>query len=134
MEPVTFYFDRCFGNRLPKAINQTRPPFTTEWQHSSENRFKQTMRDDDWLAICGARNWIAFSHDRKFHSIEVEAAAIKQHKVACFCLCGANGETFDKLRYFITAYPKIMEIVKSSTPPYLYKIETNGHRFTPVEL
>lgn len=134
MEPITFYFDRCFGKRLPEALNRTRPPFITEWQHSSQNRFNQTMRDDDWLELCGARNWIAFSHDRKFHSIEVEAAAIKQHKVACFCLCGANSETFDKLRYFIAAYPKIIEIVKSSMPPYLYKIEANGRRFIEVEL
>ena len=133
MGPLTFYFDRCFGKRLPEALHRTRPPFLIEWQHSSTNQFNQTMRDDDWLQICGTRNWVAFSHDRKFHSIDVEAEAIRQHKVACFCLCGANNETFDKLRYFVAAYPKIMEIVKAETPPYLFRIQKTG-KFTRVQL
>ena len=108
-------------------------PFITEWQHSSTLRFNQTMRDDDWLEVCGKRKWIAFSHDRKFHSIDVEAEAIRQHKVACFCLCGANSETFDKLRYFVSAYPRIAEIARSETPPYLFRIQKTG-RFTQVQL
>lgn len=131
MDPLTFYFDRNFGKRLPEAIFRTRPPFQTEWQHSSRLRLNQTMKDDDWLRICGERGWVVFSHDRKFHSIAVEADAIRQHKVAAFALCGANSETFDKLRYFMLAYPKIVETVRSLKPPYLFRIEKSG-RLTQV--
>jgi PIN like domain len=123
---LTFYFDRCFGKRLPEALKRVRPPFDTEWHHSSRNRFHQTMKDDDWLEICGERGWVAFSHDRKFHSIEVEAAAIKQHSVAAFCLCGSQSETWDKLGYFIRAFPRIVRTVESERPPFLYKIDTTG--------
>jgi hypothetical protein len=91
------------------------------------------MKDDDWLEMCGARKWVAFSHDRKFHSIDVEAEAIRQHKVAAFCLCGANSETFEKLRYFVKAYPKILEIVQSEKPPFLYRVQKTG-AFTQVKL
>jgi len=133
VDSLTFYFDRCFGKRLPEALIRTKPPFLVEWQHSSRLRFNQTMADDDWLEICGKRKWIAFSHDRKFHSIDVEAEAIRQHRVAAFCLCGANSETFEKLRYFVSAYPKIIDIVKSETPPYLYRIQKTG-KITRVSL
>lgn len=126
METLTFYFDRCFGKRLPEALHRTRPPFVTEWQHNRLNRFNQTMKDDEWLEICGKRGWVAFSHDRKFHSIDVEAEAIKQHSVAAFCLCGANDETFNKLRYFVKSYPKIISIIQSEKPPYLYRITKEG--------
>ncbi len=84
------------------------------------------MKDDDWLRICGERGWIALSHDRKFHNIEVEAEAIRQHRVAAIALCGANDDTFKKLRYFAAAYPKIVEVVRAHTPPYFFKLETNG--------
>ena len=133
MEPLTFYFDRCFGKRLPEALDRARPPFVTEWQHSKRLRLNQEMKDDDWLEMCGARKWIAFSHDRKFHSIDVEAEAVRQHKVACFCLSGANSETFDKLRYFVVAYPRIIEIVRAESPPFIYRIQKSG-RITQVQL
>jgi hypothetical protein len=53
--------------------------------------------------------------------------------VRCFCLPGANDETFDKLRYFLAAYPRIVEIVQSQTPPYLFKIHKTG-QFDQVAL
>jgi hypothetical protein len=37
------------------------------------------------------------------------------------------------LRYFVAAYPKIMEIVKAETPPYLFRIQKTG-KFTRVQL
>lgn len=91
------------------------------------------MPDDEWLAICGQRGWIAFTHDRKFHSIEVEAAAILQHGVASFALCGANDKTFDKLRYFVKAYPRLLKMYAAEKPPYFYRIDAYG-RFQRVEL
>lgn len=80
------------------------------------------MRDDAWLEFCGKHGWIAFSHDLKFHSIEVEAMAIKQHSVAAFCLPGANDTTWEKLCYFVRAYPKIREIIVINKAPYLYRV------------
>ena len=133
MDKLTFYFDRCFGKRLPQALRHTRPPFVVEYQHSSKNRFKQTMRDDDWLALCGQRNWIAFSHDRKFHGIEVEIAAIKQHSVGCFYLWGANEDTFEKLRCFMGGYDAITRLARNTAKPFIYQVERNC-RITKIEI
>lgn len=84
------------------------------------------MRDDEWLEVCGKNQWIAFSHDRKFHRIDAEATAIKQHKVAAFCLCGANSPTWDKLCFFVKAYPKLVEIARNEAAPYLYRIHPSS--------
>lgn len=83
------------------------------------------MPDDKWLEMCGRQKWVAFSHDRKFHAIEVEALAIRQHHVAAFTLCGANEPTWHKLGYFVKAYAKIAAIVVAERPPYLYRLHKN---------
>ncbi len=99
-----------------------RPPFSVEYHHSKSNKFAQTMPDDEWLAICGKKKWVAFSHDKKFDSIAVEAAAIKEHSVATFALCGAALDSWYKLYYFVRAYSKITEILQTEKPPFLYRV------------
>ncbi|WP_176342572.1 PIN-like domain-containing protein [Oceanibaculum nanhaiense] len=126
MAKLTFYFDRCFGKRLPEFLERANPPFSVEHQHNKRNRFPQDMTDDAWLKICGERGWVAFTHDSKFQHLEVEALAIKQHKVAGFAIWGAQMPTWDKVCLFVRGYPKMMEIIKSEKPPYLYRLRSNA--------
>lgn len=125
METLTFYFDRCFGKRFPETLKRANPPFAVEYQNKSP--FKQDARDDDWLSYAGQKKWIVFSHDRKFHSESMEAAAIKQHEVACFYLPGADATTWNKLRYFIVAYPNICRVVQNENKPYIYQVLHTGN-------
>jgi hypothetical protein len=113
----------------PQALEHVKPPFMVEYHHSKKNNFSQTMADDVWLEICGKNQWIAFGHDQKFHTITVEAMAIKQHRVAAFYFPGANAGTWSKLCYFVRAFPRILEIVKANQAPYLYRI----HPTTRIE-
>jgi len=99
-----------------------RPPFAVEYHHGPGTKFPQGMADDAWLEICGKNNWVAFSHDKKFDSIAVEAAAIKMHSVTAFALCGASLDSWWKLRYFVRAYDKVIEILSEKKPPFLYRI------------
>lgn len=132
MDTLTFYFDRNFGKRLPKALVQARPPFLIEYHHSENNRFAQEMRDDEWLQKCGERRWVAFTQD-KLDKIQIEAMAIKQHNVAAFALWGAQLPLWYKCCHFFRAYPRIQEIVKNERPPYFYRV-TQRLRFIPVKL
>lgn len=133
MGPLTFYFDRNFGKRFPEALVLVKPPFSVEYHHSKTNKFPQNMPDDEWLSICGKNKWVAFSHDKKFDSIAVEAAAIKAHSVATFALCGATLDSWFKLCYFVRAHSKITDILKTHKPPFLYRIMPNM-RFHRVPL
>lgn len=131
MDKLTFYFDVCFGRRFPESLRHARPPFNVEYQHKA--KFKQTMKDDDWLAIRGQRNWIAFSHDRKFHNIDVEIEAIKQHQVGCFYLWGAEAETWDKLRCFARGYDDIMRLARHATKPFIFHV-AHDCRITKIDI
>lgn len=124
MGKLTFFFDRNFGTRLPKALGRVRPPVNIEWHQNQ--RFPQKMPDDEWLKIVGKRGWIVFSHDRKFHREATETAAVRQHSVGCFYLPGANHPTWDKLVIFVRVFGRLIEIVGSQSPPYVYDVNLNG--------
>jgi len=129
---LTFYFDRNFGKRFPEALALTKPPFLVEYHHSKKNNFRHDMSDDEWLEICGRNGWFCFSHDRKFHETTVEAAAVRLHRVGVFYLPGANQSTWDKLSYFVRAYPKILAHT-GSPRPFLYRVHSSL-RFEEIKL
>ena len=124
MGKLTFYFDRNFGTRLPRALAWVKPPVNIEWHQNQ--RFPQEMPDDEWLEIVGKRGWVVFSHDRKFHSEATETAAVKQHSVGCFYLPCASDSTWDKLSIFVRMFGRILEIAESQLPPYVYDVHLNG--------
>ena len=124
MGQLTFFFDRNFGTRLPRALAWVRPPVTIEWHQ--KQHFAQDMPDDEWLKIVGRLGWIVFSHDRKFHSLAMETAAVRQHRVGCFYLPYANDVTWKKLSVFVRSFDRILTIAESRPTPYVYDVYVNG--------
>lgn len=133
MDKLTFYFDVCFGKRFPETLLRARPPFAVEYHGNKNNRFKQDTPDDKWLSEVGAKGWIVFSHDRKFHDDTIAAAAIRQHSIGCFYLCGASATTWDKLISFVRGYHSIVDLAKTTERPYIYSL-TETIRFVKVRL
>lgn len=129
MGALTLYFDRCFGANLPEAIRKARPPFGIEYQNDKKgtHKFKQDTPDDVWLSAVGKSGWIVLSHDRKFHQIETECSAIKQHKIGCFYLWGNNAPTWEKLRCFVRAQDRMLEAVKTAPRPFIFEITQLGY-------
>lgn len=122
--PLTFYFDRNFGRRLPEALRKLG--LIVEFQHDKKSRFRPTMPDDEWLAEVGKRKWVVFSHDRKFHLLPAELSAIKQHEVGCFYLWGANDTTWGKARLFAKAYDRIVQAAATESRPFIYLVTKRG--------
>jgi hypothetical protein len=122
MGQLTFYFDVCFGKRFPEAISKARPPFSVEYHCSKKNRFRQDMPDDKWLSIIGQKGWVAFSHDRRFHTEEASIMAIKQHKVGCFYLPGAQKDTWTKLYMFVRAYDRLISVARETEKPFVFRL------------
>jgi hypothetical protein len=125
---LTFYFDRCLGTRFPEAIRKTKPPFGVEFQHDRKStyKFRQDMPDDEWLTIAGQKDWIVFSHDRKFHSEASECTAIQQNSIGCFYLWGNNASSWEKLCSFARAYDKIVNAIEQTPRPFVYEVTKLG--------
>jgi hypothetical protein len=110
-------------------------PFTVEYHDDPRNKFKFTQEtpDDEWLSKVAAEDWIVFSHDRKFHTILAECAAIKQYSAGCFYLPGASSPTWDKMSSFMRAYDGIAQRIAVTAKPFIYNIAYDG-RFTRVQI
>jgi hypothetical protein len=105
-----------------------RPPFTVEYHQDPNCKFKfvQETPDDEWLPKVGAQGWFVCSHDRKFHTILTECAAIKQYNIGCFYLWGASEPVWDKLRCFMSAYNGILRRAEGTRRPFIYEVMGNS--------
>lgn len=101
-----------------------KPPVNIRWHHA-EN-FKSDDEDDYWLSEIGKRNWVVIGQDRKWHSIEVEAAAVKQHNIRCFYLPCADQTRWVTLCHFIRRHAKMMELAETVPGPFIYRLAKNG--------
>ena len=91
------------------------------------------MPDDKWLSVVGQKDWVVFSHDRRFHKESASTAAIKFHNIGCFYMAGANMDTWSKLSLFMKAHPRIVDLAKATAKPYVFNI-TALSRIEQIEL
>ncbi|WOH59468.1 hypothetical protein [Bradyrhizobium sp. BWC-3-1] len=110
-------------------IKAARPyDFSVEYHHDPKNkfRFNDQTPDDEWISKVAAEGWIIFSHDRKFHTLLPEAAAVKQYGAGCFYLPGASSPTWDKAVYFMRSYQGIKQRVAKINKPFIFELKYNG--------
>ena len=124
MAQLTLFFDRTFGKRLPFAIHRLRPPVEIKW-HQNE-RFPANMPDDEWLEIAGRNDWVVLTQDRKFHVIDYELHALKQHNVKCFYFPCAMDTAWVTLCNFVRTHKKIIDRAQTNPAPFIYDIKSNG--------
>ena len=124
MDPLTLYFDRCLGKKVPEALSKLTCPFQVRW-HQGE-KFDQKMDDDEWLHIVGAKGWVVISHDAKWHMEYAAIEAIKQHGIKCFYLYGANSPMFFKLKSLTHNWGKIIHKIKTEKGPFIYRVSCHN--------
>lgn len=124
MESLILYFDRCLGKKVPEALVKLTCPFQVRW-HQGE-RFSQGLEDDKWLHEVGSKNWVVISHDAKWHREPAAIEAIKQHRIKCFYLYGANSLMFFKLGSLSHNWPKIQAKIKNEKGPFIYRVSVHN--------
>lgn len=84
--------------------------------------FKDEMPDDEWLSVVGPKKWVVCSHDKKWQSESLAVEAIKQHKIGCFYLYGANSKHFFKVGSLAYNFHKLQSILGKQKRPFIYAI------------
>lgn len=118
---MTFFFDRNIGKKVPQALKVLGLP--VEWHDS---HFAQDCPDDQWMPAVAENGWTVIGHDHKFHARSAELWAIKQHRLGCFYLWGAQMPRWDKVRVFARAYDKIVGVMKNEVGPFVYRVDRRG--------
>ena len=126
MAKLVFFFDRCVGKRVPRALLQlgTRCDFEVKY-HEGEG-YRHNLDDDIWLADVGAKGWFVFSYDAKWQDEAPAVEAIRQHSIGCFYLHGASSLAFDRMASFVRSYDKIMQIAKTDRRPYIVAFDSRN--------
>ena len=125
MVQLTFFFDRTFGTRLPSVLAKMKPPVRVKWHQ--EQGFPHKMPDDEWMGVIGPRNWIAISQDRKWHLLENELAAVRQHELGCFYLPSVN--RWESLIQMVTRCERMVRLTNETPRPFIYELKGNGRLY-----
>jgi hypothetical protein len=108
-----------------------QPPFLVKWHQ--EEGFAHDMPDDKWMDIVGPRRWVVLTQDRKFHKLEAELLAVKQHAIRCFYLPMAKQDRWLSLCHLASRYGKMQSIAREQRPPFIFEMKQN-RQFYEVKL
>ena len=120
---MILFFDRSIGTIVPQVLVRLKIPVQVEWH---EKHFRYDEFDDVWLPVVGQKGWIVIGHDKKYHLMPNELMAIKQHKIGCFYLWGAEAIRWEKMRIFALAYERILKVVAGTKKPFIFDIDKRG--------
>ncbi len=120
--PVLF-FDRDVGTALPRALGTLRLPTPVEYL---QNHFPANAQDDEWMPVVGARGWVLIGHDRMHHRRAPESHAIREYRMGCFYLWGAQAPRWQKMRCFLNAYERLLEAIEVTPKPFIFRVDHHG--------
>jgi hypothetical protein len=73
---VVFFTDRDLGNRFPDILSSAGLSVERHSDH-----FEPAGPDEKWLAVVGAKRWVAVTHDSRIRYKPNELEAVVRHNV-----------------------------------------------------
>lgn len=122
---MILFFDRSIGVVVPQLLQWKSLRFPIQVEYHQQH-FPINEKDDIWLSQIGQWGWIVIGHDSKYHHKPAELSAIKQYKIGCFYLWGAEATRWEKLKCFVRAYDRITEAETNTPKPFIYRVSQRG--------
>jgi hypothetical protein len=107
------------------AISATgfRTPYSAAGLRVERHRdhFEPTTPDEEWLAVVGAKRWVAITHDSRIRYKPNELEAVIRHNVRLLVIVGKA--PFPELaKNFVATMPKIDRFLAGHIPPLIAKV------------
>jgi len=122
---MILFFDRSVGVVVPQVLQWKALRFPIQ-VHYHEEHFAIDEKDDIWLSQVGQWGWTVIGHDIRYHQKPNELSAIKQYRIGCFYLWGAEATRWEKLKCFVRAYDRITEAEANTLKPFIYRVTQRG--------
>lgn len=123
LRELTFFLDRNLGSRrVAEAMRQAGAHVEVHADH-----FPQDGSDEEWLAACGKRSWIAITLDYRIRYRAGERDALKENKVKAFLVAKAGemgGEVLGRL--LVGKLPKLVALATQTPAPFAFRITPSG--------
>ena len=123
LREFTFFLDRNLGSkRVAEALRQAGANVEVHADH-----FAPDGSDEEWLATCGKRGWIAITLDYRIRYRASERDTLKVYKVRAFLIARAgemNGEVLSQL--LVGKLPKFVALASQTPAPFAYRVTPSG--------
>jgi hypothetical protein len=128
-EPRSLYLDRNLGNRIVAgALGAAGIPCERHDDHLPPD-----APDEDWIALCAERGWLAVTKDRNIRYRAPEIGAIVEHG-ACVFVVRAKGATGTRIGELLVAtYPRMLRFAEKHRGPYVVGMDRAG-KLTAYEI
>lgn len=121
-EPYTFFVDRSLGRK--KVADVLRAAGEVVEIH--DDHFGQDVEDVVWLENAGTRGWVVLTKDKNVSHRITEIEALFDADVATFILTSSDITGEMAAQAFVTALPAIKELLASSAPPFIARVNAAG--------
>lgn len=123
LRELTFFLDRNLGSRrVAEALRQAGANVKVHADH-----FAADGTDEEWLAACGDRGWIAITLDYRIRYRVSERDALKEHKVKAFLIARAGQMSGAALSQMLVGrLPKFVALASQTPAPFAYRVTPSG--------
>lgn len=123
LRELTFFLDRNLGSK--RVAEALRSAGATVEVHAGH--FAADGSDEEWLAACGQRGWIALTLDYRIRYRASERSALKDHKVRAFLIARAGEMKGEELsRLLVSKLPKFVALAFQMPAPFAYRVTPSG--------
>lgn len=122
---MKLFIDRDLGKRLGRALRAVGVPVVLHIDRYP-NADAESVPDSVWIRAATEQGEVILTRDGRIRRMSAELAAVVAAKASCFVLETGNASPLDYLRAVMAAWPRMVEIVASETPPFMYGISRTG--------
>lgn len=88
--------------------------------------FARDEEDRVWLGIVGERGWVVLTKDQRLRYRPLEISALRASKARVFVLTAGNLRGADIAAVFLTALPRICEVLHTQPGPFVAHVTKSG--------
>ncbi|HEX9993036.1 MAG TPA: hypothetical protein VGB14_08935 [Acidimicrobiales bacterium] len=115
------FLDRSLGRiAVPRLLRDAGLRLTTLAEHYGVPA-DESVGDEEWLELAGARGWVVFMKDARVRYRPAEREAVLRHRVRCFCLTSQSLPAAEMAARFVTNLPRITAACRRPGP-FLYAV------------
>lgn len=115
-----FFLDRSLARRVVAGMLRS-----TGWSIRTHIEVyggrDQEVEDVEWLELCGRKDWIVLTMDRRIRYHRDEIAAIRRHRVRAFALASGNLRAMDQANRFLGNEARITA-ASADSGPFIYAV------------
>ena len=116
----TLFLDRNLGRHI--IANRLR----SEGMTVHDDRLPPDAPDEEWIALVGAKGWVAVTKDRNVRYRAAELEAIRRHSARVIVIRMKNATGPDIAQLLVKGRRRIARFAAKTRPPFLAGIHGSG--------